>query len=94
MINHFSSTSTNRKNYDAMLQNYRYLPTNHLQQDLNETIIVAKHKLFQSCLRAKRAMKECCEEFQIEPFLTEDEWRSVNEFEAAFRETSRLTTIF
>ena len=94
MSKHFSSSGTNRKNYDTMLQNHHYLPTNQLQQDLNGTRIAAKHKLFQSCLRAKRVMKEHCAMFQIEPFFTEDEWRSVNEFEAALRETSRLTTIF
>ena len=94
MTKHFSSTSNNRKNYDAMLQNHRCLPTNQLQQDLNGTRIAAKHNLLRSCLRAKRGTHEYCVQFNIEPFLTPDEWKSVLEFEAMLRETSRLTTIF
>ena len=37
-------------------------------------------------------MHECCAQFNVEPFLTVGEWKSVLEFEAALRETSCLTT--
>ena len=89
----FSSTSVNRENYDTMLQSHRCLPTNQLQHDLNGTRIAAKHELLRSCLRAKRGMHECCSQLNAEPFLTEEEWKHVMEFEAALRETSHLTTI-
>ena len=38
-------------------------------------------------------MKEHCREFNARSFLMEDEWKSVREFEATLKETSRLTSI-
>ena len=46
-----------------------------------------------SALRVKRGMKEYCREFNVRPFLTEDDWKSVREFEVMLRETSCLTKI-
>ena len=90
---HFSSSSTNLKNHDTMLQNHRCLPASQLQQDLNGARVSAKHKMLRLCLRAKRGTHECCAQFNAEPFMTVDEWKSVLEFEAALRETSRLAAI-
>ena len=76
-----------------MLTKHPYLPTTQLEHDHNGTRIVAVHKLIRSALRVKRGTKEHCREFNVRPFLTEDEQKSVREFEAILRETSRLTTI-
>ena len=58
MVKHFSSTSLNRKNYNAILTKYPYLPTNQLEQEHNRTRIVAAYKLMRYALRVKRGKKE------------------------------------
>ena len=88
-----SSTSSNQKNYNMILTKHPYLPANQLEQDHNGTRIVAVYKLLRSALRVKRGIKECCREFNARSFLLKDEWKSVREFEAILRETSRLATI-
>ena len=57
MVKFFSSTSSNRKNYNMNLTKHPYLPTNQLEQDYNGTRIVAACKRMRSALRFKRDMK-------------------------------------
>ena len=92
MAKNFSSTSTNRKNYNNMLKYHLCLPINQLKQDLNGTIIAALCKLLRSTLRVKRGVQEHYRHFNVEYFLSEDEWKATREFEGVLRETSRLTT--
>ena len=77
-----------------MLAKHLCLPTNQLEQDCNGIRIIAVRKLIRSALRVKRGMKEFRREFNVQSCLTEDEWKSVREFEATLMETSRLTTIY
>ena len=60
MVKHFSSTSSNRKNYNAIPTKHPYLPTDQLEQDHIGTRIVAACKLIRPALRVKRGMKERC----------------------------------
>ena len=71
-----------------MLKDDLYLRTNQLEHDLNGTRIAAE-----SALRAKTGVTECCQQFKLKPFLTEDEWKATREFEGVLRETSRLATV-
>ena len=57
MAKQFSAASLNRKNYNAMLAHYLFLPTNQLEQDHNGTRIADVHKLFRSALRVKRGIR-------------------------------------
>ena len=93
MVKHFSSTSSNRKNYNAMIAKNLCLPTNELEQDHNGTRIVAACKLTKSALRVKRGIKEFCGEFKVRCFFTEDDWKTVMKFEGTLPETSRSNAI-
>ena len=53
MVKHFSSTITNRKNCNDVLENHRYLPTNQSEQDHNGARIVTECKLIKLALRKK-----------------------------------------
>ena len=76
-----------------MLATHLCLSTNQLEQDYNGTRIIASYKLHRSDLRVKRGTQEFCRQFNVEPFPSEEEWKTAGEFEGALRETSRLTTI-
>ena len=93
MAKYFSSSGSNRKNYNNMLFLNLYFPTNQLEQDLNGTRISSLCKLMRSTLRAKADMIEGFRLHELEPFMTDDEWKATREFEGALRETSRLTTM-
>ena len=93
VVKKFSLTMSYRKNYNEMLDKRRFLPINKLEQDHNGTRTVAACKLIKSALRIKRGTLECCREFKIPDFLTEEDWKKVREFEGTLRETSRLTAI-
>ena len=93
MVKHFSSTMKNRKNHNAMLDKHRCFPTNQLEQDRDGTKIISPCKLIKLALIIKIGAKECCRKFKLHNFPTEDEWRTVTEFEGMLRETSRLTEI-
>ena len=77
-----------------MLGNHLYLLSNQLEQDHNVTRIAAVHKLIRSALRVKRGITKHCRQFNVDPFLSEDEWKTAREFEGTLRETHRLTTIY
>ena len=51
-------------------------------------------KLLKPALRIKIGTLFCCSQFSMLQFLTEDEWKTVGEFEAIIRDTSRLTSVF
>ena len=89
IVKFFSSTITNRKNYDSVLEKHRCLPTNQLEQDHDDTRIVAACKLLKSELRTKRGTIVCCQKFNMPQFLAEDEWKTVGEFESILRDKSR-----
>ena len=93
MEKHFSSTSTNRKNYDNVLKHHLCLPTNQLEQDHNGTRIAVVYKILRSALRVKRGMQYHCRQFSVEPFLSEEEWKTTRDFKSVLRETSRLASI-
>ena len=77
MVKHFSSTISNRKNYNGMLDKHRYSSTNQLQQDHNGNRIVAAHELLKSAFRTKTGTKAHCEDCETPLFLTETEWKTV-----------------
>ena len=77
MVKHFSSTITNRNNYNYILEQHLYLLTNQLEQDHNGTRIVAVCKRIKSALRIKRDTIECFRKFKMPEFLTEEHWRIV-----------------
>ena len=77
-----------------MLKPHLFLLTNQLEQDHNGTRIAAVHELLRSTLRMKRGTQECCWQFNVEPFLSEKEWKTNREFEGVLRETSRIETIY
>ena len=60
MVKHFSSTITNRKNYNDMLEKHRYLPTSQLEQDHNDSRIVAACKLIKLAIITKRGTEIYC----------------------------------
>ena len=39
-------------------------------------------------------MVECCRLYELEPFLTADEWKATMKFEGTLRETTRLATVY
>ena len=94
MAKHSSSSSLNRENFDKMLAKSLYLPRNQLEHDHNGTSIAAACKLVRSELRVKGCVMEHCRQFNADPFLSEDEWKTTWEFEGMLRETSLLTTNF
>ena len=53
MVKYFSSAIINRKDYDLVLENHRYLPTNQLEKDHNGTRIVDVCELSKSALEMK-----------------------------------------
>ena len=56
--------------------------------------IVHAYRLLKSSLTLKTGTHVCCLNFGINPFLTEEEWKTVGKFEAILRDASRSTTIF
>ena len=56
----FSSSGSNRKNYNDMLSLNLYSPTNQTEQGLNGTRIPSLHELMRSALRVKTGMTEHC----------------------------------
>ena len=80
MAKYFSSSSLNRKNYNKMLAKHLCLPSNQLEQDHNITRIATVHKLIRSALRVKRGITEHCRQFNADPFLSEDEWKTARDF--------------
>ena len=72
MAKRISFTSTNRKNCDNMLKSHLHIPTNQIEQDHDRTRIATVCKLLQSALRAKRGTDEHCQQFNVEPFLSEE----------------------
>ena len=93
MVKHFSSTITKCKNYNDELQQHRCLPTNQLEQDHDGTRIVVACKLMKSSLRMKRGTAENCREFKMPEFVTEEDWRTVREFEGNLHKKSRWTKV-
>ena len=51
MVKIFSSTISNRKNYEYVLDDHRCLPTNQLKKDHNVTRIIHVNVLLKSALR-------------------------------------------
>ena len=64
-----------------------------MEKDNDGARIVVACKLLKSALRIKRGTAVYCREFNTPQFLTEDDWRTVSEFEAILRDTSRLTLV-
>ena len=76
------------KNYDKVLQDYRHLPINAFNRDLNGTRISTVFNAVKSCLRFKEVMKVHCAIFDTPSFLTEDEWKYGAKIEAILHKTS------
>lgn len=77
-----------------MLGENSCLLSNHLEQDQNGTRIASACKLMRSLLRFKKSITEHCRQFNADPFLLGDGWKTARNFEEISRETSRLTMIF
>ena len=76
-----------------MLEKHRHLPTNQLEQDHNSTMIVDALKFLKSELITKRGIIVHCREFNTLQSLVDDYWKTISEFEAILRDTSRLTLV-
>ena len=94
VVKHFSSASTNRKKYDSTLDEHWCLPTNQLEQDHNGISVVAVHRLLKSSFRLKTGTHFYCTKFNAPPFLIDEEWKILINFEAILRDVPRLTTVF
>ena len=93
MVKYFSSTITNRNNYNDVLEQHPYFLKNQLEQGHTGTRIAAACKLIKPALSMKRGAVLCCREFKTPEFLTEEDWRTVRKFEGILSETCRLTKI-
>ena len=63
-----------------MLAKYLCLRTNRLEQDHNGTRIATVCKIFRFALRVKRGLAEHYQQFNADPFLLENEWKTHRKF--------------